>query len=87
METVGNIEYTRINQLMGLYALQDDDTKEIVLQWNDDENISSVVVYARYGNETTFNKLGITSEEEYKLSAGSLTDKADYKIVDHTKFG
>lgn len=86
-ESVDNIEYTRIDQLMGLYAFQDDDTKEIVLQWNDDENISSVDLYARYGNETTFNKLGTTSEEEYKLSADSLTDKVDYKIVAHTKFG
>lgn len=85
--TVDNIEYTRIDQLMGLYAFQDYDTKEIVLQWNDDENISSVDVYARYGNETTFNKLGTTSEEEYRLSADSLTDKVDYKIVAHTKFG
>lgn len=85
--TVDNIKYTRIDQLMGLYAFQDDDTKEIVLQWNDDENISSVDVYARYGNETTFNKLGTTSEEEYRLSADSLTDKVDYKIVAHTKFG
>lgn len=86
-ESVDNIEYTRIDQLMGLYAYQDEDTKEIVLQWSSDENISFVDVYARYGSEAAFNKLGTTSEEEYRMSAESLTDKADYKVVVHTRFG
>lgn len=86
-ESVDNIEYTRIDQLMGLYAYKDEDTKEIVLQWSSNENISSVDVYARYGSEAAFNKLGTTSEEEYRMSAESLTDKADYKVVVHTRFG
>lgn len=86
-ESVDNIEYTRIDQLMGLYAYKDEDTKEIVLQWSSDENISFVDVYARYGSEAAFNKLGTTSEEEYRMSAESLTDKADYKVVVHTRFG
>ena len=84
---VDNIEYTHIDQLMGLYAYQDEDTKDIVLQWSSDENISSVDVYARYGNETDFSKLGSTSNEEYSMSVDTITDKADYKIVAHTRFG
>ena len=84
---VDNIEYTYIDQLMGLYAYLDEDTNDIVLQWSSDENISSVDVYARYGNETDFSKLGSTSNEEYTMSVDTITDKADYKIVVHTRFG
>lgn len=87
IEIVDNIEYTRIDQLMGLCAFQDDDTREIVLQWNVDENISFVDIHARYGDEKKFNKLGTTIDGEYRLSADSLIDKADYMIVAHTKFG
>ncbi len=85
--SIDNFEYTKIDKLMGLYAYQDEETSEIVLEWNSDDNINSVDVYARYGNEHIFNKLDSTTEKEYRMSADSLVDKADYKIIVHTRFG
>lgn len=86
-KSVDNIEYTRIDQLMGLYAYYDEDKDKIVLSWSTDETIETVDIYACYGNEVTFSKVDTTSEEEYTLSQDTLTDRADYKIVAHTKFG
>lgn len=82
-----NIEYTRIDQLMGLYAYYDEETDEIVLAWSTDDTISSVDIYSRNGDEAAFEKIGSTSEGEYKISSDSLAEKADYKIVARTKFG
>ena len=86
-KSVDNIEYTRIDQLMGLYAYYDEDTDEIVLAWSTDDTIQSVDIYTRYGNEAEFSKIDSSTEEEYRLPSSVLTDKVDFKIAAHTKFG
>ncbi len=84
---VDNIEYTRIDQLMGLFAYYDEDKDKIILSWSTGDNIETVDIYTRYGNEANFNKIAITTEEEYELAPETLIDKADYKIIAHTRFG
>lgn len=85
--SLDNIEYTKIDKLMGLYANYDEERDKIVLSWNTDENIEKVDIYSRNNNESDFKKLDTTIEKEYLISSSTLLDKADYKIVAYTKFG
>lgn len=85
--SLDNIGYTRIDQLMGLYAYYDEEKDKITLTWNTNENIEKIDVYTRYNNESDFKKIDTTTEIEYLMSPITLTEKADYKVVAYTRFG
>lgn len=85
-QKLDDIAYMRIDQLISLYPNIDTDTNEVILEWNNNENIASVDIYRRYNNESLFQMIGSTSETEYRISSDTITNTADYKVIAHSKF-
>lgn len=83
---IASLEYIRMDQIIGLSAYYSEENDEIVLQWSEDEEITSVDVYARY-IDGCFEQIAVTTDDEYKMSSAALSDQTDYRVIAHTKFG
>lgn len=82
-----NLAYTNIPRIINLYGEYDGDNKELTLSWDEKELFKQTEIYARYSNNSEFEKIDTVTENEYKISENSISDNVDYKIVAHTKFG
>lgn len=86
---VDNLDYIECDELFSIGACIKEDggcIQTAYLQWEEDKNISSVEVYARYGIGG-FKKVAEVTDTEYTVSVDDIKDFADFRVFVKTIFG
>ena len=80
-ELTDALDEVKTNEIYILSAGVNDETEKDILQWEENADIVSVDIYARY-DETGFNKIANVADTEYEVDTA-----ADYRIVVNTVEG
>lgn len=80
-EMVDILDYTEVNEIYALNIATNGEKSNNTLQWEENGIVSSVDIYARYG-DNGFEKIANVTDNEYQVSVG-----ADYRIVVNTLLG